>query len=90
MARQIALHAGLSQRTPAFTLNHVCGSGLQAIMLGAQAIRTQIVIAGGVESRVKLLLLPNHRWGQKMGHDQIVDMLIHDGLWDAFVIFIWE
>lgn len=88
VARQVAMKSGLSQSVPAFTVNQVCGSGLQSVMLAAQAIRcgdADCVIAGGVESMSNApFVMNNHRWGQKMGSDTIVDTMVHDGLWDAF------
>ena len=87
-ARIAALQAGLPYEVPATTVNKVCGSGLKCIALGAQAIVTgaaKIVVAGGMESMSRTpYLLPNNRWGQRMGHGQLVDMMIKDGLWDCF------
>ncbi|AQZ93605.1 acetyl-CoA C-acetyltransferase [Halopseudomonas phragmitis] len=87
-ARQAAIHAGLPHSVPALTLNKVCGSGLKALHLAAQAIRcgdAEIMIAGGQESMsLSPHLLPTSRSGQRMGHGQIIDSMIHDGLWDAF------
>ncbi len=88
IARQIALKAGMALTTPAYTLNQVCGSGLQAIITGAQAIKAgdaDIVVAGGVEVMSQApFLLKKHRWGNKLGNEQLIDSLVHDGLWDAF------
>lgn len=87
-ARQAAIHAGLPHSVPALTLNKVCGSELKALHLAAQAIRcgdAEIMIAGGQESMsLSPHLLPTSRSGQRMGHGQIIDSMIHDGLWDAF------
>ncbi|RHW20263.1 acetyl-CoA C-acetyltransferase [Pseudomonas jilinensis] len=87
-ARQAAIHAGLPHSVPALTLNKVCGSGLKALHLAAQAIRcgdAEIMIAGGQESMsLSPHLLPTSRSGQRMGHGQVIDSMIHDGLWDAF------
>jgi acetyl-CoA C-acetyltransferase len=87
-ARQAALFAGLPDTIAAFTVNKVCGSGLKAVMLAAQAIRArdaEIIIAGGMESMSKApFLLPNVRLGYKYGDQKAVDALIHDGLWCAF------
>lgn len=87
-ARQTALNAGLPFGVPAFTLNKVCGSGLKAVHLAAQAIRcgdAQIVIAGGQESMSQApYLLADARAGLRLGHAQMIDSVIHDGLWDAF------
>ncbi|MFZ1872890.1 MAG: acetyl-CoA C-acetyltransferase [Chania sp.] len=87
-ARQTALNAGLPFGVPAFTLNKVCGSGLKAVHLAAQAIRcgdAQIVIAGGQESMSQApYLMAGARAGLRLGHAQMIDSVIHDGLWDAF------
>jgi acetyl-CoA C-acetyltransferase len=87
-ARQAALHAGLPVDIPAFTVNKVCGSGLKAVMLAAQAIRAgdaQAFVAGGMESMSNApYLLPAARTGYRMGDGKIVDSVVHDGLWCAF------
>lgn len=87
-ARQAAIQAGLPHAVPAMTLNKVCGSGLKALHLGAQAIRcgdADIVIAGGMENMsLAPYVLPKARTGLRMGHAQMIDSMIHDGLWDAF------
>lgn len=87
-ARQASIRAGLPTSVPAMNLNKVCGSGLKAVQLGAQAIRcgdADIIIAGGQESMsLSPHLLPTSRTGQRMGHGQLIDSMIHDGLWDAF------
>ncbi len=87
-ARQAALNAGLPHTVPAMTLNKVCGSGLKAVILGAQAIRcgdAEVVIAGGQENMsLSPFVLPGARTGLRMGHGKLVDSLIEDGLWDAF------
>ena len=87
-ARQISLGAGISEETPAWTVNKVCGSGLKAVSLGAQAImlgESEIVIAGGVENMSQApYLLPKTRWGLKMGDGQLVDSMLKDGLTDGF------
>ncbi len=88
VARQVAVHSGLSVETPALTINQVCGSGLRSVMLAAQAIRSgdaDIVVAGGTENMSQApYVMPKARWGSRMGHVEMVDMMIHDGLWDAF------
>ncbi|MDC0036714.1 thiolase family protein [bacterium] len=88
IARQIALKAGMALTTPAYTLNQVCGSGLQSIITGVQAIKAgdaDIVIAGGVEVMSQApFLLKKHRWGNKLGNEELIDSLVQDGLWDAF------
>ncbi|MFV3328187.1 acetyl-CoA C-acetyltransferase [Pseudomonas sp. NY15372] len=87
-ARQAAIKAGLPYSVPALTLNKVCGSGLKALHLAAQAIRcgdAEVVIAGGQENMsLAPYVLPSARTGQRMGHGQMVDTMISDGLWDAF------
>ena len=87
-ARQAAMRAGLPHTVPAMTLNKVCGSGLKAVQLGAQAIAcgdAEIVIAGGQENMSQApYLLPAARTGLRLGHGQALDSLLHDGLWDAF------
>ena len=87
-ARQAAIHAGLPGTIPAVTINKVCGSGLKAVMLGAQAIKAgdgQLVIAGGMEA---MSASPHYvygmRQGVKAGNQTMVDGMIHDGLWDSF------
>ncbi|PVZ20326.1 MULTISPECIES: acetyl-CoA C-acetyltransferase [unclassified Pseudomonas] len=87
-ARQAALLAGLPHSVPAMTLNKVCGSGLKAVHLAVQAIRcgdAEVVIAGGQENMsLAPYLMPGARTGLRMGHAQMVDSMITDGLWDAF------
>ncbi|MNK66247.1 Acetyl-CoA acetyltransferase [compost metagenome] len=87
-ARQAAIKAGLPFAVPAMTLNKVCGSGLKALHLGAQAIRcgdAEVIIAGGQENMsLANYVMPGARTGLRMGHAQIVDTMISDGLWDAF------
>lgn len=87
-ARQAAIAAGLPNSVGATTINKVCGSGLKAVMLAAQAIRTgdaQIIVAGGMESMSQTpYLLDKARTGYRMGHGQLIDSMIHDGLWEVF------
>ena len=87
-ARQAALHGGLPPEVSALTINKVCGSGLKAVALAAQAIQTgnaEIVVAGGMESMTNApYLLPQGRSGFRMGNAVAVDSMVHDGLWDAF------
>ena len=87
-ARQAAIKGGLPDTTPAMTINKVCGSGLKALHLAAQAIKcgdAEIIIAGGQESMSNAAhALPGSRNGQRMGHWNMVDTMISDGLWDAF------
>ena len=86
-ARQASINAGIARETPAWGVNQVCGSGLRAVALGAQAIQAgdaSVILAGGQES----MSLSNHaqamRGGQKMGAIELIDTMIKDGLWDAF------
>ncbi len=87
-ARQASIEAGLPDSTPAMTINKVCGSGLKAVHLAAQAVMcgdAEIMIAGGQENMsASPHILPNSRNGQKMGNWQMVDTMIQDGLWCAF------
>ena len=87
-ARQAAIFGGLPPETGAMTINKVCGSGLKAVALGAQAIQTgesRIVVAGGMESMSNApYLLPQARKGYRLGNGQIVDAMVHDGLWDIY------
>src|SRR5436190_5925543 len=87
-ARQAAIFGGLPPEVSALTVNKVCGSGLKAVALGAQAIQTgnsEIVVAGGMESMTNApYLLPQARKGYRLGNSQIVDSMIQDGLWDVF------
>ncbi len=87
-ARQAALHGGLPQSVPCTTVNKVCGSGMKTAMMAAQSIRlgdTQAMIAGGMESMSNApYLLPQARTGYRMGPGQVVDSMVHDGLWDPY------
>src|SRR5216117_1693152 len=87
-ARQAAIYGGLGAEVGAMTINKVCGSGLKAVGLAAQAIQTgdsEIVVAGGMESMSNApYLLPNAREGYRLGHGTIIDSMIQDGLWDAY------
>jgi len=87
-ARQAALRGGLSDHVAALTINKVCGSGLKAVMLAAQGIATgdiEVAVAGGMESMSNApYLLPGAREGLRMGHAQLVDSMIQDGLWCSF------
>ena len=84
-ARQVALNAGLPDHVGALTINKVCGSGLKAVMLAAQGIATgdiDIAVAGGMESMSNCpYLLPTAREGMRMGNAEVIDSMIHDGLW---------
>ena len=87
-ARQAALKGGLPAAVSAVTINKVCGSGLKAVMLAAQAIRLgdhDVVVAGGMESMSNApFLLRGGREGLRLGHGELVDSMVHDGLWDAY------
>src|ERR1051325_3717210 len=87
-ARQAALHGGLPNTVSAVTVNKVCGSGLKAIMMAAQGVAlgdTDILVAGGMESMSNApYLLPKAREGYRLGHGQMLDAIIQDGLWCAF------
>src|ERR1700731_4923811 len=87
-ARQAAIYAGLSPATGAMTINKVCGSGLKAVALAAQAIQTgnaSIVVAGGMESMTNApYLLPQARKGYRLGNGKVIDSMVHDGLWDIY------
>lgn len=87
-ARQAAIFGGLAPETGAMTINKVCGSGLKAVALAAQAVQTgngSIVVAGGMESMTNApYLLPQARKGYRLGNSTIVDSMVHDGLWDIY------
>ncbi len=87
-ARQAALHGGLPNAVSAMTINKVCGSGLKAVALAAQAIQTgnaNLVVAGGMESMSNApYLLPQARTGLRLGDGKIIDSMVHDGLWDCY------
>ncbi len=87
-ARQTAIHAGLPKQVSAMTINKVCGSGLKAVQLAAQAVLNgdaNMVVAGGQESMSQAAhVLPNSRSGKKMGNWELLDSMVTDGLWDAF------
>jgi acetyl-CoA C-acetyltransferase len=87
-ARQAAIFGGLAPETGAMTINKVCGSGLKAVALAAQAVQTgnsSIVVAGGMESMTNApYLLPQARKGYRLGNATIVDSMVHDGLWDVY------
>lgn len=88
-ARQAAIFAGMPVEVPAFTVNKVCGSGLKCVELGAQSILAgdnDIVVVGGMESmsNAPFTIPGKSRWGLKMGDQKMIDVMIRDGLWDAF------
>lgn len=87
-ARQASVKAGIPYAVPSMTINKVCGSGLKAINLGAQSVQSgesEIVVAGGLENMSQApFLLQDARWGYRLGNNQLLDSLIHEGLWDIF------
>ncbi|HQQ49684.1 MAG TPA: acetyl-CoA C-acetyltransferase [Spirochaetota bacterium] len=87
-ARQVLIHAGIPHEVPAMTINKVCASGLRSISMAAQIVKAgdaDIIVAGGMENMsASPFALPKARWGYRMGDDKIVDIMIKDGLWDAF------
>ena len=88
VARQVSIKAGLPVETTAVTINIVCGSGLKTVAMAAQAIKAgdaDIIVAGGTENMSAApYVLPAGRWGARMNNTQMVDMMVNDGLWDAF------
>ncbi|MEE8159901.1 MAG: acetyl-CoA C-acetyltransferase [Dehalococcoidia bacterium] len=88
-ARQSSLKAGLPVEVPAMTINKVCGSGLKAVALAAQAIKlgdADVVVAGGIENMSRApYLLPKARYGYRMGHGELIDSMINDGLHDCMI-----
>ncbi len=87
-ARQAAIYGGIPPTSSAVTINKVCGSGLKSVMLAAQAIRlgdASVVIAGGTENMSQApYLLTQARTGARLGHGQMLDSMVHDGLWDCY------
>jgi acetyl-CoA C-acetyltransferase len=87
-ARQAAIFGGLAPEVGAMTVNKVCGSGLKAVALAAQAVQTEnssIVVAGGMESMTNApYLLPQARKGYRLGNGKVIDSMVHDGLWDIY------
>jgi acetyl-CoA C-acetyltransferase len=90
-ARQAALRGGLAPRVAAMTINKVCGSGLKSVALAAQAValgESEVVVAGGMESMSNCpYLLPGARTGYRLGNGELIDSMIHDGLWDVYENF---
>lgn len=88
VARQASIKAGLSNETPATTINMICGSGLKTVSLATQSIiagDNDIVVVGGTENMsMSPYLLKSARWGQRMGNGELYDTMVNDGLWDAF------
>jgi len=86
-ARQAMIAAGLPMEVPALTINKVCGSGLTSVNLGAaliQAGQADCIVAGGFENMSRVPHAADLRWGHKMGNLDLTDLMVHDGLWDAF------
>ncbi len=88
VARQVDIRAGLPQEIPAMTINKVCASGLRSVSLAAQIIKAgdaEVVVAGGTESMSSSpYAMARARWGARMNDDVLLDLMIHDGLWDSF------
>lgn len=88
VARQMSIHAGVPVTVPAFTINKVCGSGLKSVQLAVQAVLcgdAEVVVAGGAENMSQApYILPNQRWGSRMGNATVVDTMLRDGLTDGF------
>lgn len=88
VARQISIHSGIPNHISAFTVNKVCGSGMKAITLAASAIalgEADIILAGGAENMSQIpYILPDARWGARMGNKNMIDLMVHDGLTDIF------
>ncbi|MCD4817476.1 MAG: acetyl-CoA C-acetyltransferase [Candidatus Cloacimonetes bacterium] len=86
VARQIAIGAGIPHEIPSYTINKVCGSGMKSVTLAAAMIaldEAEIIVAGGVENMSQApYILPNERWGARMGDKTTVDYMVYDGLWD--------
>lgn len=87
-ARQVSIAAGIPVEVPAMTINKVCGSGLKSVNLAAQLIKVgeaDCVVSGGMENMSQApYILKSNRWGVKLGNSEIIDGMIHDGLWDIF------
>lgn len=87
-ARQVAIYSGIPKEVPSFTINKVCASGLKSVFLAAQAVMVgdaEVVVAGGTENMSQSrYALSGARWGERMGDGKLVDLMIMDGLWDAF------
>lgn len=88
VARQVSIHAGIPDTVPAYTINKVCGSGMKAVTLGSAMIalgEADIVVAGGTENMSQIPYISRDaRWGARMGDKQLVDIMVHDGLFDIF------
>src|SRR3984885_1791870 len=87
-ARQVGIAAGIPKEVPATTINMLCGSGLKAVTIALQMVRSgdvDVGVAGGMENMTRApYLLPSGRFGARMGNAELIDSMLHDGLWDAF------
>ncbi|MEK7309763.1 MAG: acetyl-CoA C-acetyltransferase [Planctomycetota bacterium] len=87
-ARQASHYGGVPDKVPALTINKVCGSGLKAIMIAANSIKageSQTIVAGGMENMTNApYILPSARFGQRLGHAELIDAMVYDGLWDIY------
>jgi len=87
-ARQASIYAGVPKESPAFTINKVCASGMKAVVLAAQSIKTgdaEVVVAGGMENMSQIpYYFPKARWGARMFNAELIDGMVHDGLWEKF------
>jgi acetyl-CoA C-acetyltransferase len=88
VARQVSINSGIPNTVPAYTVNKVCGSGMKTIALASAMIKlgeADVVVAGGIENMSQIpYILPNERWGARMGDRKVVDIMVKDGLWDIF------
>lgn len=88
VARQVSIHSGIPIEVPSLTINKVCGSGLKAVQLAAQAImagEADVIVAGGTENMSQAAyVVPGARWGMRMGNGTLLDTMVHDGLTDIF------
>ena len=88
VARQVSVHSGIPIESPALTVNKVCASGLKSVILAAQAVKcgdAEIVVAGGMENMSATpFAVPRARWGARMGDAQLLDLMVHDGLYEIF------
>jgi len=88
VARQVLIKSGIPKEVPAFTINKVCASGLRAVSLAAQMIKAgdaEIIVAGGTENMSATpYAIPNARWGARLNNSNLIDIMVHDGLWEIF------
>ena len=91
-ARQAAIKSGINDKTPAYIVNQVCGSGIRSVVSGYQSIlsnNSKVIFAGGQENMSLAPHAIHLRDGKKLGDAEIIDTMIKDGLWDAFMVIIW-